>query len=107
MSLVADFEHLYLNDFFMDRVYHNKPEIIKSSKGKDAVLYLGYYYNHLRDNKKSTVFKCREVLDDKECPGSITISDNGQFIAKSHHEKHKAMESIESDIRKMTRWCFA
>jgi hypothetical protein len=60
MSLVADFEHLYLNDFFMDRV-------------------------------------------DKECPGSITISDNGQFIAKSHHEKHKAMEPIEADIRKMTR----
>jgi len=87
----------------MGRVYPNKPEIIKSSKGKDAVLYLGYYYNHLRDNKKSTVFKCREVFDDKECPGSITISDNGQFIAKSHHEKHKAMEPIEADIRKMTR----
>ena len=39
-------------------------KIMKTSKGKDAILHDSYYYNHLRDNKSSTVFKCRVIVDE-------------------------------------------
>ena len=59
MSLIEDlkFQDLNLEDLFIVNVYPDQPEIIKSSKAKDAILYNGYYYNHLRTNKSSTVYK--------------------------------------------------
>ena len=40
-------------------------KILKTSKGKDAILHDDFYYNHMRDNKKSKVFKCRHVNQNK------------------------------------------
>ena len=30
-------------------------KILKTSKKKDSILHDGFYYNHMRDNKSSTV----------------------------------------------------
>ena len=78
MSLIEDlkFQDLNLEDLFIVNVYPDQPEIIKSSKAKEAILYNGYYYNHLRTNKSSTVYKCREIIDKKECSGSLTLNDS-------------------------------
>jgi hypothetical protein len=75
------------------------PEVISSSKGKKAIMFKGFYYNHLRENKASSVYKCRDKFDDKECPGSITISKDGSFTTKPHHEKHSPMQPIECEIK--------
>ena len=46
-------------------------KIIQTSKKKDSILYDGFYFNHMRDNKNSTVFKCRHIIEvdgkKKEC----------------------------------------
>jgi hypothetical protein len=67
-TIADEFENLNLIELFNLKmhVYPDKPEIIKSSKNKDAVLvYEGHYYNHLRSNKHSEYFKCRTVIDEK------------------------------------------
>jgi hypothetical protein len=46
-----DFEDLNRIELFQTHKYPDKPEVIKSSKSKDAVLYQGYYYNFLRLNE--------------------------------------------------------
>jgi len=99
MSLVDDFQDLNLEDFFCERSYPSMPEVISSSKGKKAIMFKGFYYNHLRENKASSVYKCRDKFDDKECPGSITISKDGSFTTKPHHEKHSPMQPIECEIK--------
>jgi hypothetical protein len=50
-----EFEDLCLVDLFNLNlhVYRDKPEIIKSSKNVNAVLYQGFYYNHFRSKKNS------------------------------------------------------
>ena len=66
-SLNEELEDLALDEF----------KIIKTSKGKDAVLHDGYYYNHYRDNKSSTVFRCRHLVDEakkKECNKNLKES---------------------------------
>ena len=55
MSLVDDFQDLNLEDFFCERSYPSMPEVISSSKGKKAIMFMGFYYNHLRENKASSV----------------------------------------------------
>ena len=53
-TLLADeFENLFLVVLFNPNLHVNsdKPEIIKSSKNVNAVLYQGFYYNHFRTNK--------------------------------------------------------
>ena len=71
-------------------------KIWRTSKGKEAILHDGFYYNHLRDNKKSKVFKCRHVTNKKECTSTFTLKDDGEFAVKKH--QHKQMEPIESEI---------
>ena len=61
----------------------------------------GFYYNHTRDNKNSTVFKCRHIIEvegkKKECTGNFTLqSDRKTFKAKEH--QHERMEPIQSEI---------
>ena len=72
---------------------------MKTSKGKDAILNDGYYYNHLRDNKSSTVFKCRVIVDEekrKECTSTFTLQKDGKFKIKEH--QHDPMEIIQTEI---------
>jgi hypothetical protein len=99
MSLVDDFQDLNLEDFFCERSYPSMPEVISSSKGKKAIMFKGFYYNHFRENKASSVYKCRDKFDDKECPGSITISKDGSFTTKLYHAKHSPMQPIECEIK--------
>jgi hypothetical protein len=49
-TLADEFEDLCLVDLFNPNlhVYPDKPEIIKLSKNINAVLYQGFYLNHLR-----------------------------------------------------------
>jgi len=46
-TLAEEFEDLNLIELFQTHKYPDKPDVIKSSKSKDAVLYQGYYYNFL------------------------------------------------------------
>jgi hypothetical protein len=55
----------------------------------------------MRDNKNSTVFKCRHIIEvdgkKKECTGNFTLqSDRKTFKAKAH--QHDRMEPIQSEI---------
>lgn len=58
--------------------------MLKSSKEKSAILYDGYYYNHGRDNNKTTYFKCRQMVLvnqlKKECSGSFILKKTRQII---------------------------
>jgi len=81
----------------MVHVYSSEPELIKSSKSKDSILYNGYYYNHLRTNKTSVVYKCRELIDG--C-GSLTMFNDMTFTTKPHNKKHLPMIPIECDVKK-------
>ena len=88
-SLNEELEDLALDEF----------KIIKTSKGKDAVLHDGYYYNHYRDNKSSTVFRFRHLVDEakkKECNSTFTLQKDGKFKVKAH--QHDPMESIQIEI---------
>ena len=74
-----------LNLIELEFKYSDKPQFIKSSKAKDAVMYECYYYNFKRENKreKSTVYKCRESFKDsdgktKECFGCLKIFENSE-----------------------------
>jgi hypothetical protein len=75
-------------------------KVMKTSKGKDAILHDGYYYNQFRVNKSSVVFKCRCVVDEikkKECTGTFTLHSDGKFkLGKGH--QHDPMETIQTDI---------
>ena len=65
MSLTSDIVDL-ANDFekmFFEDPYDNTWTLLKSSKNKDSILHRGFYYNHQRDNKKSTAFKCRRIVN--------------------------------------------
>ena len=75
----------------MVHVYSSEPELIKSSKSKDSILYNGYYYNHLRTNKTSVVYKCRELIDG--C-GSLTMFNDMTFTTKPHNKKHLPMSEL-------------
>ena len=52
-SLTQDLEEMQIQDF----------KIIQASKKKDSILYDGFYFNHMRNNKNSTVFKCRHIIE--------------------------------------------
>jgi hypothetical protein len=79
-------------------------KIILTTKKKESILYDGYYYNHMRDTencKKSTVFKCRHIIEvngkKRECTGNFTLeSDRKTFKAKAH--QHDRMEPIQMEI---------
>ena len=82
--------------------------MIKTSKGKDAILHDGYYYNHLRDNKSSTVFKCRFIVDEdkkKECSGTFTLRKDGKFKIKEH--QHQPLSPIEIEIMQVLAEIYA
>jgi hypothetical protein len=75
-SLTQDIEDMQIQEF----------KIIQTSKKKDSILYDGFYFNHMRDNKNSTVFKCRHIIEvdgkKKECTGNFTLqSDRKTFKA--------------------------
>jgi len=55
MSLSSDIEDIgfsFEKMFFEDPYYDTWT--LKSSKNKDSILHRGFYYNHFRDNRKST-----------------------------------------------------
>jgi hypothetical protein len=88
-SLTEEIDELEIEDY----------KIIKTSKGKDAVLYDGYYYNHTRDNKSSTVYKCRFIVDEdkkKECTSTFTLQKDGKYKIKEH--QHDPMLKIQTEI---------
>ena len=54
----------------------------------------GFYYNHMRDNKSSTVFKCRHIVDvekKRECTGNFTLQKDGKTFKVKEHQ-HEPME---------------
>ena len=57
--LTDDFcdKSLELQKLFTDDPYDPTFTIMKTSKGKVAILYRECYYNHQRHNKNSTVFR--------------------------------------------------
>ena len=60
MSLTSDIVDLANNfeKMFFEDPYDNTWTLLKSSfKNKDSILHRGFYFNHQRDNKKSTAFK--------------------------------------------------
>ena len=86
MSLTSDIVDL-ANDFekmFFEDPYDNTWTLLKSSKNKDSILHRGFYFNHQRDNKKSTAFKCRRIVNKKECTGTFTLNSDGTFQCKDH-----------------------
>ena len=63
----------------------------------DSILHRGFYYNHQRDNKKSTAFKCRRIVNKKECTGTFTLNSDGTFQCKDH--QHEPLQPIECEIK--------
>lgn len=45
------FEDLNSEDLFLESFYPKTFEKIRTSKQKEAIIYQGFYYNHLRDKK--------------------------------------------------------
>ena len=45
----------------------------------------------------TTFFKCRRVIDKKECSGSFTLGNDGKYVCKEH--KHEPMQPIECEIK--------
>ena len=41
------------------------------------------------------------MVEEKECPGSITLAHNGTFKCMAHNPKHRPMLPIESDVKKI------
>jgi len=53
----------------------------------------------LRDNKSSTVFKCRFIVDEDkkiECSGTFTLQNDGKFKINEH--QHEPMSPIEIEV---------
>ena len=71
-------------------------KVLKTSKNKDSIFHDGFYYKHMRDNKNSTVFKCRHIIDGKECKGNFTPDNNGRKFKTKDHQ-HIRMEPIQID----------
>ena len=67
-TIVEDFnDDLNLDCLFVeDEPYPFHPQVIKSTKEVDAVVYRGYHYNFKRANEKekSKFYKCREFFKD-------------------------------------------
>ena len=60
------------------------------------MLHENFYYNLHRENKNSTVFRCRQYVDKKQCSSTFTLKKDGTFTVKEH--THDAMENIQSEI---------
>jgi hypothetical protein len=96
-SIVEDFEHLYLEKLFEEKIYDWNHQLIHSSKGKPAVLFRGFKYNWHRNNKNSTVYICRETVNGKQCNSTFTINNEGKGQTKDKHT-HEPLQPIECDI---------
>ncbi len=101
-TLSDEFKDSCLDDLFNPNlhVYPDKPEIIKSSKNINVVLYQGFYYNHFRTNKNSVQYKCREKINGKECNGSFTLNNYYNSLTLKS-QKHSPMFPIECEIKKV------
>ena len=44
-SIIEDFDHLYLEKLFEEKIYDWNHQLIHSSRGKPAVLFRGFKYN--------------------------------------------------------------
>ena len=86
MSLTLDFTDFSVDfvTLFQEDPYDLDYIFIKTSKNKDAILFRGYYYNHQRDNNKSSVYKCRHIHQKKECPATFTLNEDKNFRCKEH-----------------------
>jgi hypothetical protein len=105
-SIIEDFEDLNLDDFFLDVDYSCEMEFIESSKGVEAVVFEGRYYNKKRENKrdKSKVYACRETsrVDGKTryCTGGLKIFNDKETKPEKHAHSYfcHPMSPIEQDI---------
>ena len=84
-SIIEDFEHLYLDDFFLDVEYSSELEFIESSRGIEAVFFEGRYYNKKRENKrdKSKVFTWIEYIP--------SLKNGGAMGLLNHHQSYFIM----------------
>lgn len=73
-----------INRILLKNMDSTKIIFVKSNKNKQAVLYKGYKYNHISDNKNGTTFwRCNQR---QECSASITINkERTAVIRESHH----------------------
>ena len=63
---------------------------LKSSKGKDAIIYKGYYYNFHRNHKNSTDYKCRKQHENdngnkQECGSIFKLFKDGKCCSKGRN----------------------
>ena len=97
-NIIDDFEDLCLETMFFLPDYSPQYEKIQSTRNGEAILHRGYYYNWSRNNKSSTVYKCRVNLDKKECTSTFTLNNDSTFKCKLH--LHDPMLPIECDVLK-------
>ncbi|KAJ4443618.1 hypothetical protein ANN_05292 [Periplaneta americana] len=66
-----------------------KIRFTKSERGSDKLIYLGYLYTRLRENKNGVVWRC-DMLGG--CNATVTLSEDGSSVIKepSEHKNHSA-----------------
>ncbi|KAJ4446817.1 hypothetical protein ANN_13515 [Periplaneta americana] len=76
----------------------------KSERGSDKLIYLGYMYTRLRENKNGVVWRCDMRGG---CNATVTLSEDGSSVVKepSEHKNHsvdwgriKAKECVENSV---------
>ena len=61
------------------------------------VIWNGFKYNQHRENKNSTVYICRHIVDNKQCNSTFKLNKDGTGSGKEEHI-HEPMQPIECDI---------
>jgi hypothetical protein len=63
----------------LNSINFNEPHPIKlpSTRGKNIVIWNGYKYNQHRENKNSTVYICRHIVDNKQCNSTFKLNKDG------------------------------
>ena len=91
-SLTQDLDELQIQDF----------KIIQTSKKKDSILHDGFYYNHMRDNKNSTVFKFRHIIEVEDKKKNVMEILLYRVIAR--RSKLKSISTNEWNLSKAKSW---
>jgi hypothetical protein len=83
----------------LDSIHFNESHPIKlpSSRGKNIVIWHSYKYNLHRENKNSTIYICRHIVDKKQCSSTFKLNSDGTGLGKQDHS-HESMTLIECDI---------
>ena len=78
----------------------DKPEIIKSSKNVNTVLYQGFTIIILEVIRIQCNISIEKKINDKECNISFTLNNHDNSLTLKSH-KHSPMFQIECEIKKL------